>query len=100
MTFIERLIVKQVVADLLKAGYTISVQDGEEITLKQSTDRKAIMAALATTGEDRLFVYKPNCKASFVYLIWGNGCDLIADYGVSLESVLTKANALADKLAE
>ncbi len=98
MRYIEKLIAKQCVANLLKAGYAISVFDGEEVTLKSSTDRKAIMAALATTDEDKLFTYKTDEPASFVHLVWGNGCDLISDYGVSLEGVLTKANALAEKL--
>jgi hypothetical protein len=103
ITYVEKLIAKKCVGELLKAGFSISVQDGEEIVLRSSTDKKAIMAALATTDEDRLFTHAPadfeGQRNSFVYLVWGNGCDLIADYGVSLEEVLSKTNAFADKFA-
>lgn len=101
--FVERRIVERVVKDLLKAGYQISVDDGGCVTLKRSRDRGAILAALATTDEDTLYVHKPDAAPgeranSFVLLIYGNGEDIISDYGVSLEEVLSGANALADKL--
>lgn len=37
---VEREIAQRVIKDVLAAGYTISVNDGEETTLKRSTDRR------------------------------------------------------------
>jgi len=45
---------RSLVHHALLAGYTISVSDGEEWTVKKSRDRNAILEALATTGEDYL----------------------------------------------
>lgn len=100
MTFIEKLVIKQCISDLLKAGYVISVQDGEDIVLERSRSPRTIIAAMSTTDEDRFFVYKDGERQSFVYFVYGNdGWDVINDYGVSLETVISKTNALADKLS-
>lgn len=101
MTFIEKMIAKQCITDLLRAGYAISVQDGEDIVLERSKSPRTILAAMATTDEDRFFVYKEGLTPpSFVYFVYGNdGWDVINDYSVSLETVISKTNALADKLS-
>jgi len=68
----------------LEAGYVVSVQDGEEWTVKQSADRMTILAAMATTGEDRIRFRKATGeRIGTAYLIYGNahdGSELIADY--------------------
>ncbi len=95
---IERVIAKRLVTDLIRAGYTLSVNDGEETTLARSTDRRAVFAALATTGEDYLYAHTdPDSVFGWVRLIWGNGPDLISDYSVNLDGDLAGANALADR---
>lgn len=85
---VENIIIRRLVGDLLKAGATISVQDGEEVVLQRSTKKHDILGAMQTTDEDRLFVHIPDKPASFVYLIYGNGEDVISDYGVSLEPII------------
>lgn len=99
----EKLIVGRLVETLLAAGFTLSVHDDcegrGETVLKQSTDKAAIFAALASTDGDILYVHKPDGKKSFVTLIWGNGTDIISDYGMSLDDIITPVNFYADELA-
>jgi len=101
---IEKRIVYRVVTDLLAAGYVITVYDGQDEVLVGITDEKLIWPALSSTDADTLRVSKRGSHpatprgTSFVYLVWGNDCDVISDYGVSLEHVLLDANRLAEEL--
>lgn len=107
---VEREICLQVVASLLEAGYSLGVNDGEEITIHHSRDAKEIERALFTTDEDYLYVYAadnhdadstPNYWVRFVY---GNdGWDVVCDYLTALESVIGEGTAtqkLIDKYAD
>jgi hypothetical protein len=85
---IERQICERLVADLLAGGFTVSVDDGEEITLRNSTDAAAILGAMFTTDQDMLVIRHPDRKKSWVVLIHGNDRDIISDYGVSIEDVI------------
>jgi hypothetical protein len=86
----ERNVVRRLVRAALNAGYTISVNDGEEWTVKRSTNAKTIKDALATTGEDTLRLHAADPSKTIGWhnagsfsLIWGNaddGSELIADY--------------------
>ena len=110
MKFVEKINVKRCIGDLLKAGYSISVDDGEKTTLRRSTDRKAIFAAMGTTDEDWLCVHKADqpiapgdndTRNSFgwVRFIYGNdGWDVINDYTTNLEPVMATVNAFAEKM--
>jgi hypothetical protein len=93
---IEQQIATKVVDTLLEAGYTLSVNDGEETTLKHSTDRAAILDAMGTTDEEYLFAHKDGRTAT-AWLVYGNGCDLITDCSVSLSDVLQPAQEFADR---
>lgn len=91
---IERDIARRVVNDALSAGHSITVNDGEEDVLIKSIDASAILKAMFSTDEDRLFFNK-----GWVYFIYGNdGYDVISDYTTNLEAVLKGANELAAKL--
>ena len=95
----EKKIVGKLVTDLLASGFSLSVNDGEEITVKSSTDADAIFKALGSTGEDYLIVHQPtNSRTNWVRLIWGNDVDVISDYHVALEPHMTGANTLANEL--
>jgi hypothetical protein len=98
----EDAIVKRLVKDTLAAGYVISVNDGEEFTVKRSADETEILTALHTTDEDYLHIRKPGEKSrvGWVRLIWGNDADVISDYtdNPRIISLLEGANALAEKL--
>lgn len=54
---VERKIVFAAITQLLAAGYSLGVNDGEETTIHHSRDVKAIKKAMFTTDEDYLFVY-------------------------------------------
>jgi len=86
----EARIARKLVSAALAAGYAISVNDGEEWTVKRSTSRATILDALASTGEDtlRISAVDPSKtigwhSAGSFYLVWGNaddGSELIADH--------------------
>jgi len=91
---------KRVIADALTAGYTLDVHDGEEVTIKDSTDAAAIFSAMRTTDEDFLRFNRGGKSAGWVFFVYGNeGWDVVNDYTTNLESVMEGANALASELA-
>lgn len=77
----EAAIATKLVDTLLAKGCTISVSDGEEWTVKTSTNRDGILNALNTTDADTIRARTPNGdKLGDFDLIWGNGCDLLSDH--------------------
>lgn len=102
MDDIERKIVGKAVSCLFDAGYAITVNDGEDDVLVGMTPGKEdlIWQALASTGEDYLKVSKIGAfkGSAFVYLIWGNGADVISDYSTSLHEVIKPALDLAHEM--
>lgn len=98
---IEARIVRAIVTDALKLGYSVSVYDGEyaEWAIENSTDRKAILAECAATDEDRLY-FTPNgqTKATgVVWIIYGEGDTCVTDYTDTpeMEAILKRANKIA-----
>lgn len=77
----DKLAASLIVRRALKAGYSVSVHDSEEWTLKRSRDYDTIMAALGTTGEDTLRLRDSAGEVvGSLYLVWGNGPgELVAD---------------------
>ena len=80
----EKTVAAKLVAAAIASGYILSVNDGEAWTVKRSTNRAAILAALETTGEDVLRVRDAaGGYLGDINLIWGNdpnGEELIADH--------------------
>ena len=81
----EKTVAAKLVAAAIASGYCLSVNDGEEWTVKKSTDKAAILAALETTGQDIIRVRDivTSVKIGDICLIWGNapdGSELFADY--------------------
>ena len=99
---VERAIIRRACTDLIAAGLTISVFDGEATALKRSTSLPDIMVAIQSTDEDQLLI--GDCagkRIGMICLIYGNdGHDVIADHSVSLEDLLIGTNELADDLCE
>lgn len=87
----HKIAVCLIINALALPGATISVNDGEEWTVKESNDIGKVWAALATTDSDVLRVHLPDGTTGSVVLIWGNGVDLISDW---------TDNELADKLCD
>jgi hypothetical protein len=93
---IERTIVERIIKDALAAGYTITVNDGEEDTLANSADEAKILGAMFTTDADYLFFSAAGKLNHWVYLVYGNdGHDVISDSNVSAIDILAGAEKLA-----
>jgi len=101
---IERKIIRKIVTDAVKAGYTISVFDCEEWTVKRSQDITKIMRAIMTTDDDTLaFRDADGTPVGKVWLVYGNdGYDVVCDYTANekTETLLAGGLALAEKLEE
>lgn len=79
----EVTVVKRLVRIILERGYIVSINDGEDWTVNLSTNRKKILSALGTTGEDIIRLYKDGERAGSIWLVYGNaedGSELIADH--------------------
>ena len=102
----ERKVARRLIKAALAAGYSISVNDGEEWTVKRSTKLKTITDALCTTGEDTLQLYAADPSktvgwhgAGAFYLVWGNeesGECLISDFTADDVCEALWAQALGD----
>ena len=98
---VEKAITTVLVTDLLRVGYSLSVYDGGETTVRQSLVAKEVLDALMTTDEDTITVFKDGAFQGAVQLIYGNdGYDVIADYSVSLEADLAHVSDFSENLAE
>jgi hypothetical protein len=75
-----RRIAKRLVDAALAAGYAISVFDGEETTVRKSTERSTILAAMATTSEDVLTLWQGGDRIGNVWLIYSNDEDVVSDW--------------------
>jgi hypothetical protein len=95
---LEQRIVKLTVDTLLRAGFVLSVFDGEEETAI-TKDKKTLIDALMETDDDYIFVYQDGEKARFgwVRFVYGNdGWDVISDYTTNLDEVLSGVLAYAE----
>lgn len=114
---LETRIVRKCAEDAIAQGYAVSVNDGEETTLKKSTDITAIMAAICSTDEDYLIFHRntgvhaggaahashqgePQTfweKAGWARFIYGNVECVLSDYSANeaTNAIVAGANALA-----
>lgn len=89
----ERSIAAAAVDALLAAGFSIRINDGEDDVLLPSRDRREILAAMFSTGEDWLHAGDAHeGLTGWVKLIYGNGSliysnggwDVMSDYTANL----------------
>jgi hypothetical protein len=74
----EKTAAGRIIDRALAKGYKISVNDGEEWTVKQSTKRREIMDALQSTDSDTLMIRAADgAKIGTIFLVWGNSPDEI-----------------------
>jgi hypothetical protein len=98
----EQDIVKSVVRSALRAGYALSVYDGEH-EYRRTQAEADVLKDMMETDEDYLYIWdsmSSPVRLGWVYFVYGNGgWDVISDYTVSLDStdILTEANALSDE---
>lgn len=81
----EGKIARKIVSTFLAKGLLVSVNDGEEWTVKRSASKDEIVGALFSTDEDILRAYRPDGSSiGMVYLVYGNdGYDVVNDYTTS-----------------
>lgn len=102
----EKSVVARCIADLLDAGFCLTVYDGEEYAVTDSRDANTVMDAMGTTDEDRIYVrlFPISRKVGFhgwVNFIYGNSAsEVISDNTVNMESVLKRTFELCDNLEE
>jgi hypothetical protein len=88
----ERQYVARYVRAALEAGYSLSVFDGEEVTLRRSTDSAAILDAMFTTDGDVLHVYEGSKRLGWLFFVYGNDPEeVLNDYTTNLEPVVRAA---------
>lgn len=92
---VEEKIAKRCVRDLLKAGYSLAIDNGGDDNESTPPMRsfKAVMAAMSDTDDEYLFVFNSHQKSKkpfgWVRFVYGNdGWDVISDYTTNLENVL------------
>src|SRR5262249_6577904 len=95
---LEERIASVIIEDALAAGYLLSVYDGEDYVLVRSKDKVAVLAAMFSTDEDYLVVYRPGQRrAGWVRFVYGNsGLGGVCDYTCNLEHIMAGGEALAD----
>ena len=100
---VEREITTAVVDALLAAGFSLSIDNGDEITA-HSKSRKNILNSMYLTDEEHLYAVKEGKTTAWVYFVYGNdGWDVISDYTVNLESLIgdgTDVQKVIDKYAD
>ena len=99
---IESQIIKKILQNAIELGYTVTLGDGYEIVISQSTNVNAILAATRSTDSDILTFHTPGILKSFgfVELIYGNsGWGVIADCTDSprIREILRYAEYWADR---
>lgn len=93
---IERQIIVLLVEDLLTAGFTISVDNGEEAMFGPFNEAQWVFCAMSVTDRDDLLCRHNGEHVGSVRLVYGNGPDVVSDYTGDLdEALFDRANALA-----
>ncbi len=99
---VERRICRRFILLALKRGYTISVDNGDEIVLVKSSNVKKIMSEMFSVDEESLVVYNHGSFVGRACLVYGNdGWDVIADHTTSpaMDSLMNELQPLIDKLS-
>jgi len=86
----EKKEARAVIQRLLAAGFTVSVNDGEETVLRNATSIPQVLTVMGTTCEDYLEARDANGSyIGVVYLVYGNEPgETLCDHSVSLTAVL------------
>ncbi len=99
---IDRAVVRSLIHELLKDGFSLGVHDGEEFVIRHSRDGQAVMEKMFSVDEETLTVYrevegKPKRFGS-VFLVYGeSGWDVICDHSVNLSPQIDRLNPLTER---
>ena len=96
----ENIIIRKAVRAAIDAGFTVSVFDGEEYSVRRSCKVEEIMRSLRATDCDRLVVCtRAGDLVGSVMLVYGNEpYEVISDYSLALTDMLQDATARAAKM--
>ena len=107
---VEREIAASAVDALIRAGYAISVDNGDnsegKYEIEKSRDRAAIASSMFQTDEEYVIaVDKHTGKLQgYIFFVYGNdGWDVISDYTVNLDKIIgvgTATQRLIDEYAD
>lgn len=78
----EAIMASKLLAEIINRGFAVTIDNGVEISINNSTNRAKIMNKMGATDEDLLIIKNPNGKvAGWFRLIYGNDpCELINDH--------------------
>lgn len=93
----ENRIISRLIMDVLGEEYTISILDDKGYILSRSDNFKDIMAEIGHTEETVLHIYLDIHYVGAVFLIRGDGPDVIADMHCSVAHLAAGAQAIADQ---
>jgi hypothetical protein len=97
---LERKVITALLKQAIAAGYTVTVDNGEEFVIKESASVRDILKVMFTVDEEWLRFSKDGKHIGTAALIYGEcGWDVIADYHCVLEPIMTEANRIADELS-
>lgn len=92
---VERTICSVLIREAVKAGYRLSVYNGEEFVTGQTTDRLELLKAMFSVDEEHLYFYKDWKRVGWVFLVYGNdGWDAINDYTTNLDHLFVEGGRL------
>ena len=92
----ERAVARQVVRDLLDAGFFVALANDEGFAVARTKNYLDLVQELNGTGTDFLVARDSVGVVGVVQLTYYNGpCDLIADYCLELEDALAKSLRMA-----
>ncbi len=78
---LDRRIVRAILTEAFTRGYSVSVYDGDEWTVKRSANMNEVTDALATTDEDAVRFRDGDRVVGTMSLVYGNEPGVIvADY--------------------
>ena len=98
-TEVEQKIARALVVEALKAGYVITIDNGEDDETRKFDGVKSVLDAMFLTDQEHLHMWNPTNgkRVGWVFFVYGNdGWDVISDYSVNLEPIMTEANKIAD----
>lgn len=94
---IERDIVQRVVNVLQNKGYTLEVENGED----EAKPFVSVNKTMFQTDDEEIWLSQNGKRNGFVAFIYGNdGYDVIHDYSINLETVLSPVFAYITKTYE
>lgn len=98
----EREIIKALVGEAFKQGFTKIIIDNGGDERIYCSDIEEVMASIRQTDEEHMFFAHPDvAKMPCVFLVYGNdGYDVIADHSTSLDEMIDTIQPLIDTLEE